>query len=212
MRFIPIAVAAACGFLCATAAAQSVSLAGMFGSKALLIIDGGAPRGLAPGESLQGVRLLSTTGDEAVVEIGGKRHTLRVGSAPVSIGARGGAGRIVLHVDSDGHYVAQGAVNGRAVRFLLDTGASFVSMSVADAERIGINYKAGTPVRMNTANGVAQGWRVKLSSVKVGEVELFEIDAVVAPMGMPLLLLGNSYLNHFRIQRDNEQMMLERKY
>ncbi|HYF41531.1 MAG TPA: TIGR02281 family clan AA aspartic protease [Ramlibacter sp.] len=197
------------------AQAQSVALQGMLGSKALLIVDGGAPRSVAPGETHQGVKVLSTSGDQAVVEINGKRHSLRVGDAPASVGS-GAAGprgnRIVLTASTNGHFLSQGAINGRAAYFMVDTGASGVGIGAPDAERLGINYRAGRPVRLNTANGVAQGWFVKLASVRIGDVEVYEVDAVVGEQPMPYVLLGNSFLTRFQMKRDNDQMVLERRY
>jgi aspartyl protease family protein len=70
----------------------------------------------------------------------------------------------------------------------------------------------GPSVRVGTANGLAQGWRVKLASVRIGDVEVYDVDAVVTPQGMPFVLLGNSYLNRFQMRRDNDQMVLERRY
>lgn len=197
------------------ALAQSVALQGMFGGKALLIVDGGTPKTVAPGESHQGVKLLSTSGEQAVVEIGGRRHTLRVGDAPASVGGqgpRGSGGKIVLTAGGGGHFTTPGAINGRAVQFMVDTGATVVGLSVDDAERIGLNYRGGRPVRMNTANGVVQGWQLKLSTVRIGDVEVYEVDAVVTPQGMPYVLLGNSFLSRFQMKRDNDQMTLERRY
>jgi len=197
------------------AQAQSVALQGMLGSKALLIVDGGAPRSVAPGETHQGVKVLSTSGDQAVVEINGKRHSLRVGDAPASVGS-GAAGprgnRIVLTASTNGHFLSQGAINGRAAYFMVDTGASGVGIGAPDAERLGINYRAGRPVRLNTANGVAQGWFVKLASVRIGDVEVYDVDAVVGEQPMPYVLLGNSFLTRFQMKRDNDQMVLERRY
>jgi aspartyl protease family protein len=194
--------------------AQSVALQGMLGSRALLMIDGGAPRSVAVGESAQGVKLVSLGTDTAVVEVAGKRIALRLGESPASLGERGQAssGRISLPADSGGHFMAQGSINGRPVQFMVDTGASTVALSVADAERIGLAYRAGQPVRIGTANGVVQGWRLKLSSVRIGDVDVYEVDAVVTPQGMPFVLLGNSYLNRFQMRRDNDQMVLERRY
>lgn len=204
-------LAAACG----AAAAQSVALQGMLGSKALLIVNGSAPKSVAPGESHQGVKVLSTLGDQAVVEIGGKRHTLRVGDAPASVGGSDGparGSRIVLTAGSGGHFTSQGAINGRAVLFMVDTGATAVSLSQSEAERVGLNYRQGRPVQMSTANGVAPAWFVKLGSVRVGDVEVYDVDAVVSPASMPFVLLGNSFLARFQMKRDNEQMVLERRY
>ena len=202
--------------LASGAVAQSVSLQGMFGNRALLVVDGGEPRGVAPGDTYKGVKVVSTSGDQAVVEIKGKQHTLRIGDSQVSIG--GGAGpvrgsKIVLSAGSGGHFLTAGTINGRAVQFMVDTGASMIGLSVSEAERFGVDYRNGQPIRMQTANGVVPGWRVKLASVRVGDVEIYDVDAAVGaqPMG-PYVLLGNSFLSRFQMRRDNEQMVLERRY
>lgn len=197
------------------ALAQSVALQGMMGNRALLIIDGAAPRSVAPGDTHQGVKVLSTSGDEAVVDIGGKRHTLRVGDAPASVGGSGGGGRgnrIVLTAGSGGHFYSQGAINGRAAQFMVDTGATAVSMGLPDAKRMGIAWESGRKVQMGTANGVVPAWLVRLDSVRVGDVEVFGVDGIVSQQPMPHVLLGNSFLNRFQMKRDNDQMVLERRY
>ncbi len=199
--------------------AQSVALAGMLGSKALLIVNGSAPKSVAAGETHQGVKVVSTAGDQAVLELSGKRHTLRVGDAPVSVGSGSGSGssagkgsRIVLTAGSGGHFTTPGQINGRAVQFVVDTGATSIAMSAGDAERVGINYKGGQPVQLSTANGVVLGFRVKLNSVRVGDVEVYDIDAVVSPQPMPYMLLGNSFLTRFQMIRENDQMTLLRRF
>jgi aspartyl protease family protein len=201
---------------CGAAAAQSVALQGMMGRKALLIIDGAPPRMVAPGETHKGVKVLSTLGDQAVVEIDGKRQTLRVGDAPASVGARtaagGAGGKIVLPVDRGGHFIAQGTINGRAVQFMVDTGATAVAMGAADAQRLGLDYKKGRVIAMGTANGTVPGYVLKLSSVRVGDVEVYDVDAIVTAASMPYVLLGNSFLNRFQMRRDSEQMVLEKRY
>jgi len=65
---------------------------------------------------------------------------------------------------------------------------------------------------LSTANGNAQGFQVKLDSVRIGEVELLNVDAVVIPQAMPFMLLGNSFLNRFQMLRDNDQLSLTKKY
>lgn len=200
---------------CAAASAQSVALQGMLGSKALLIVNGGAPRAVAPGEAHQGVKVLSTSGDRALVEIEGKRHTLRVGETPATVGGSGGAprgSRIVMNADSGGHFFSGGAINGRAVRFMVDTGATSIAIGVPDAERIGLDYKSGQLGRTSTANGTATMWLVRLSSVRVGDVEIHDVQAAVLPTAMPFVLLGNSFLTRFQMKRENDQMVLERRY
>jgi aspartyl protease family protein len=86
-----------------------------------------------------------------------------------------------------------------------------VALGQSDAKRMGIDYEKGRPVRMNTANGTAQGWLIKLSSLRIGDVEVFEVDAIVGP-NMPYALLGNSFLNRFSMNRSSDLMVLERRY
>lgn len=211
-RLIAIGLALAAG----AAEAQSVALQGMLGSKALLIVDGSAPKSVAPGETHMGVKVLSTLGDQAVVEIVGKRHTLRVGDAPASIGGNGGAtprgSKIVLTAGSGGHFTTQGAINGRAVQFFVDTGATSVAMSVQEAERLGIDYRKGQLGRASTANGVVTSYHVRLGSVRIGEVEVYDVEGTVVPANMPVILLGNSFLTRFQMTRHNDQLVLERRY
>ncbi|MDN8617791.1 retropepsin-like aspartic protease family protein [Variovorax ginsengisoli] len=204
-----------CAAACALAQAQSVTLTGTIGSRAILIVNGGAPKTLAVGETFQGVKLVSLQGEQATVEAEGKRVALRM-DTPVSIGGGGPAGgggtRIVLPASSGGHFMAQGAINGRSVNFMLDTGATTIALSAADAQRIGLDFSKGQPVRMNTANGVSQGYRVKLGSVRVGDVEVYDIDAIVSPEPMPYILLGNSFISRFSMRRDADQMVLEKRF
>lgn len=216
MKALVVAMLLAAGTL--VAHADSVMLTGTIGSRAILIVNGGAPKTVAVGETYQGVRLVSVQPDQAQVEVGGKRVALRMDS-PVSVGGGGGGGsgggggtRIVLPVNSGGHFMTAGTINGRPVSFMLDTGATSVAMSAADATRIGLDYEKGQPVRMNTANGVSQGFRVKLSSVRVGDVEVYDVDAVVSPQPMPFVLLGNSFIGRFSMRRDSDQMVLEKRY
>lgn len=196
-------------------AAGSVTLTGSIGSRAILIVNGNPPKTVAVGESYQGVKLVSLQAEQAVVELAGKRVNLRM-DTPVSIGGGGGTGgggsRVVLSADSRGHFMTQGAINGRPVTFMLDTGATSIALSADDALRIGLDYSKGQRVVMNTANGQAQGYRLRLQSVRVGDVEVYDIDAIVSPQAMPFVLLGNSFINRFSMRRDADQMVLEKRY
>ncbi|HNK05786.1 MAG TPA: retropepsin-like aspartic protease, partial [Giesbergeria sp.] len=66
-------------------------------------------------------------------------------------------------------------------------------------------------VNMNTANGVTQGWRMRLDSVRIGDVEVLNVDAIITPQAMPYVLLGNSFLGQFQMTRTNDQMVLEKR-
>lgn len=211
-----LVAAALCG-AAAVASAQSVALSGVSGSKALMVIDGAAPRFMAAGQAHQGVRLVSVQGDSAVVEIGGQRQTLRLGEAPVSLGGATGAGansaqRVVLTADGSGHFMPQGQINGRAVQFMVDTGATQVIIGESEAKRINLDYQRGQRVMVQTANGAAAGYRVTLDSVRVGDAQVHAVGAIVLPQPMPFVLLGNSFLTRFQMQRNNDQLTLERRY
>jgi aspartyl protease family protein len=198
--------------LCAGAAcAQTVSMGGSLGNNALLLIDG-KPRNVAVGATVEGVRLVSVSGNEAVVDVKGKRVTLRLGDAQVNLGGRqsdGGGRQIVLSAESGGHFFSNGTINGKTVRFVVDTGATNVSMSAEDADRIGLDYKNGQRGMSRTANGVVPVYRTNLTSVRVGDVVVYNVDATVVPGQMPYVLLGNSFLTRFQMRRDNDKMTLE---
>ena len=188
----------------AAQAAPAVALAGVLGAKALLVLDG-ETRALAPGESARGVRLVSVGKNDAVVEVAGARATLVLGGTPALVGAAtpaGGGRRIVMVGDSRGHFMPQGSINGQTTQFMVDTGAS----------GIGLRFKDGEPVQMRTANGNVQGWRTRLAQVRVGDVDIYDVEAFVTPQPMPYVLLGNSYLNRFQMTRTNDQMVLDKRY
>jgi len=201
--------------VCAVAAsAQKVSLGGSFGDKALLVIDG-VPRSVAVGATVQGVKLVSVTGPEAVVEVKGQRSVLTIGGTQVNLGGADGPAngtRIVLTAESGGHFVTSGAINGKAVRFLVDTGATNVGMSQAEAERLGIDFRKGEPAYSMTANGAIPVVRVSLASVRVGEVTIYNVEATVLPLPMSHVLLGNSFLTRFQMKRENDTLTLDRRY
>lgn len=202
--------------LCVCAAmAQSVAMTGGMGSKALLVINGGQPKALAAGDTHQGVKVISVTPDQAVVEVAGRRQTVTLGGAPVSVGGRGGAGggtEIVLTAGPGGHFVTQGSINGRGTQFVVDTGATTVSMGAAEARRLGINFETGQRMQAHTANGVTTGYRISLSTLRIQDVEVHNVEAAVMPMGMPYILLGNSFLSRFQMKQENGTMTLKRRF
>ena len=199
---------------CAPSFAQSVSMSGSFGDKALLIIDG-APRTLAVGGSILGVRLVSVNGSDAVVEVKGRRVTLALGGAQVNLGgasSEGGGSQIVIAAGSGGHFVTGGSINGKAVRFLVDTGATNVAMGQAEAQSLGIDFRSGQRGMASTANGPVPIYRVSLASVRVGDVQVYNVDATILPVPMEHVLLGNSFLIRFQMKRDNDTLTLSKRF
>lgn len=213
---IVVLLALAATALALPAWGQTVAMTGHMGSKALLVIDGGAPRAVAAGSTVQGVKVLSVSSTEAVVEVAGQRHTVVLGASPVSVGragaTAGGGSRIVLSASSGGHFRAQGAINGRAAQFLVDTGATAVALGRGDAQRLGVDLSQATPTQVQTANGATAAHRVTLGSVRIGEVEVRNVEALVVPQDMPYVLLGNSFLARFQMKRENDLLFLDRRY
>ena len=197
----------------AAAQAQSVSMAGSLGTRALLVIDG-KPRQVAVGTTVEGVKLLAVSNNDALVEVNGQRVALQLGGSPANLGGAASAGtgdKIVLTSVSGGHFVTSGTINGSAARFFVDTGATTITMGVADAERIGLDYKKGQLGCTSTANGVVPAYKVMLSSVQIGDVQVYNVEATVLPSTMPYMLLGNSFLDRFQMRRENDRLTLEKK-
>jgi aspartyl protease family protein len=207
-------LAAAVLIVALPAFAQTVSLSGSLGDKALLVIDG-TPRTVAAGSAVNGVKLLSVSGSDAVVEVQGRRVKLALGGAQVNLGGKpteGSGSQIVLTAGSGGHFFANGSINGKAVRFVVDTGATYVSMGAAEAERLGIDFRRGERGMTQTANGTMPAYKVMLASVRIGDVQVYNVEALVGQSGMDQILLGNSFLTRFQMKRENDLMTLNRRY
>ncbi|KQS55409.1 hypothetical protein ASG17_04810 [Brevundimonas sp. Leaf363] len=113
-----------------------------------------------------------------------------VAAAPV---ARGSDTQIVK--GPDGHYWAEARIDGRAVRVLVDTGASVVALTRDDAARLGLSPKSEDfTARVETASGPVRAAPVTLSVVAVAGAEVRQVQALIVEEGLPYSLLGMSYL------------------
>jgi len=208
--------AAAAALLCALAAAshaESVAFSGMLGNKALLVINGQA-QGVAVGSTVQGVKLVRVDGNMATIEAGGKAQTLRLGGTAVVAGDSGGGGsgaRIVLPVGPGGHYTGLASINGHPVQFVVDTGATMVAMGADTAAALGLDLKNATAAVAGTANGNVSARRLTLTKVSVGDVTIYNIEALVTPESMGVVLLGNSFLSHFQMHSETGTLVLDKK-
>jgi aspartyl protease family protein len=190
---------------------EGVVLAGRMGDRALLVIDG-QPHMLAPGGSVAGVSLLRWDAERAQVSRDGTTGWLEVGTTPAQVSgtAKPRAGReVVIPVGPGGHFATAGSINGHAVRFMVDTGATLVSLGVSDAARLGLDLSQARQTMTQTANGAVPVQIVTLDSVRVGDIELNNVGAAVVPTPMPLVLLGNSFLARVNMERVNDRMKLQ---
>jgi aspartyl protease family protein len=200
---------------CAAAGAAEVSLIGVIGDKAaVIVLDGGEPKTVKVGQSWRGVTVLAVEHDRATVEIEGKKRVLERGQHYRSSAATSSdRGKAILAADSRGHFLADATVNGLPVRFVVDTGATLIALPQKEAERLGINFRAGQASQTRTANGVAQVYLVKLDAVKIGGIELHNVDATVHQGGgLDQALLGMSFLNRVLMQRDGATMTLIQRF
>jgi aspartyl protease family protein len=190
-----------------------VQLNGMLGARAALLLIDGEPRTLEVGATAKGVRLVALEDGRAVIEVAGRRQTLALGASPARIVAPASAQRhIVMPMGQGGHYTTMGTINGQVTSFLLDTGSTSVAISQIEADKLGLRYQQGRRVITHTANGTVPAFLIELASVRVGDVEVRNVEAIVIPSQMPHVLLGNSFLNRFQMRRENDVMTLELRY
>lgn len=203
---------AAGGLACTAAWAASVSVVGLFRDKAIVSIDGGKPRTLSTGQTVQGVKLVAADSDSASFEVDGKRRTLGMGQSFAGGTAANIRPSVSLTADARGHFAAAGALNGYPMTFLVDTGATAIAISAAEARRIGLDYRSGQAVSVGTAAGAMAAWRVKFNTVRVGGISVNQVDGMVVEAGLNVPLLGMSFLNRMEMKRDGQTMTLTQRY
>lgn len=180
---------------------------------ALLQIDG-KQRLLRNGaRSPEGVLLVSATQQVAIVEWDGKRHHLKLNRQISTAYAPASKSEVRIASGRGGHYVTPGRINGTPVQFMVDTGATSVAMNYLEAQRLGIDYRAGKQITVSTANGRAKAFQVTLSRVSVGDIELHQVDAVVSTTTSPeIILLGNSYLGKVEMRVEQGVLLLQSRH
>lgn len=200
------------GIWCVGAQATDIALVGLMPNKAMVMIDGGARQTIPVGGATpQGVKLLSIESGAAVFEVDGKQRRMQIGQSIVSA-AKAEKPALTLQADAKGHFFAQGSVNGEPMRFIVDTGATSVSLGASDARRARVDLSKAERGMTMTANGLVRVWRVRLASVKIGEITLRDVEATVHEQDMPIALLGMSFLNRMEMRRDGTTMTLIQRY
>ncbi len=127
---------------------------------------------------------------------------------PVGSVSAQGVREVELKRNSQGHYVATGAINGRPVTFLVDTGATDVALSEKLARRLGLEKRGGA--FSHTANGVVAVWQAVLDRVSLGVIELRNVRASILPDLKPAdqVLLGMSFLKQLEMVQKGDTLIL----
>ena len=208
------AVALALALLASPAGALDLDVVGLFAGKAVVVIDGGAPRTLSAGQkTAEGVRLLRADSSSAEFEIEGRRQVLGLGRGRYGGGPATGSAMATLYADTSGHFVSDGSINGSTVRFLVDTGATTVALNGREAARIGLDYRRGERISMSTANGVVSAFSIAPRYGARRRIELHNVEAVVHEGDHPsIVLIGMSFLNQVDMKRDGSLMTLTRRF
>ncbi len=193
--------------------ATDIVVLGLFKSRAIVTIDG-KQRTLKKGKiSPEGVKLISADSDIAILEIDGQQQEFRLGlHVGTSFKQKNNAEAKIMPVN--GMYSTTGFINGQPVNFLIDTGATWIAMNSNQARSLGINFRyIGKRAMVATANGSAPVYRITLDKVRVGEIELSNVEAGVLEGNSPNeVLLGNSFLNRVEMQRKGQVMLLKQKF
>jgi len=193
--------------------AADIIVLGLFKSRAIVKIDG-KQRTLKKGKaSPEGVKLISADSDVAILEVDGVQQEFKLGRhVSTSFKRKVTAEAKIMPVN--GMYNTSGFINGQPVNFLVDTGATWIAMNSNQARSLGINFRyIGKRGMVSTANGLAPIYRVMLNKVRVGEIELTNVEAGVLEGNSPReVLLGNSFLNRVEMQRQGQVMLLKQRF
>ena len=109
--------------------------------------------------------------------------------------------RVTLKADARGHFLTEASINGRGIPVMVDTGATSVAIRHEDAGALGVRpmMPSDYTVPIATANGTARAARVTLAEVRIGDVRVKNVDALVMPeRALGTNLLGMSFIKRLR--------------
>ena len=200
-------------FLTNAYAVEKLEVQGLFSNKAVLMVEG-KRHVIAVGEtSPEGVKVISANSRGAVLEVDGKQEQYNLGSSVSTTFAKRKSQKETIFINSGGMYMTFGNINGRTVRFLVDTGASAISMNTEQAKKLGIRYdKISVPSGVSTASGFVDAYRVRLKSVSVGGITETNVEAFVIDGNHPgPILLGMTFLGRLSVEHSGNSMTLLQK-
>lgn len=192
-------------------AEPEIAIIALFRNAVLARIDGKEQMLRAGEATAQGVRLIAADSNEAVLEIEGvrKTYTLNTSISDSYQGAQA-SHTVTIAPDAQGIYWVNGSINGFQVKFLVDTGATLISMNRTHARRLNLDYKRkGEMAISQTASGTDEVYVVELDKVMVGDIQVRDVRAAVHDSEYPgEILLGNSFLQEVSMRREEGLMTL----
>lgn len=199
--------------LSARVAALDVQAQGLLKDAAILLIDGRQQLLKVGMQSPEGVLLVSASAKMAVIEVDGKRRQLSLSRRISSQFTERELAEIAIPRDAANKYISYALINGQRTRVLVDTGASSVALSAREASKLGIDYRQGEPIRVQTASGIADAYNVQLGSVEVGGINVRSVQASVVDGDYPtMVLLGMTFLQHVSMREHNGTLFLQAKH
>ena len=183
-----------------------IKFIGMHGDRAKISVDRRIEL-VKPGASVKKgrVTLMSASKSHAILRVDGVNYLFKRNSSKGTLLPN----EVVLARDTSGMFASQGAINGKTVVFIVDTGASFVSLSSEQPRKIKLRYKKNKPVKLQTASGNKTGYRTTLDSVRLGGIVQLDVDAVIIPGKFPrVILLGSTFLQGLRITQTEAFMKI----
>jgi aspartyl protease family protein len=194
-------------------AVEDITVLGLFAGKAMLRIDGTQHLLKVGQRSPEGITLIAADSEQATIEVDGKQLQLPLGNHISSQFVAAKVKSVQIWPDTTGMYSVNGAINGKSIGFLIDTGANTIALNAIDAKRLNIDYKAkGQKVMGETASGTTWVYYLTLDTVTVGEIKLYNVEAIVFDGAFPSkALLGLTFLNRVDMKRDGDVLTLEQK-
>lgn len=191
-----------------------IEVMALFKNKAMVSINNDQHL-LKVGEpAISGIKLIKATSKHAILDVNGKQAKYTLGNRVRASYSKTEKKKVIVYKDARGLYKTVGSINGFTVDFLVDTGASVVAINSTIAKRLGIQYKLeGEQTIVATASGNTLAYSVSLDKIKVGDLMLRNIEAVVIEGNDPqTTLLGMSYLGRFKLNNEGQALELEEKF
>lgn len=193
------------------AAVSEIQVLGLFKNAAVLKIND-ERKLVRVGEEHQAVHLLAANSNKAMVEVKGKRYVLSMAdNVAVRVGLPDAINAQAHLISNGGMYKVTGSINQQLVDFVVDTGATYITMNAKHARKLGLDFSHGKKVMMNTAKGKTTAHVFTVASVRIGGIELRNVKAaVVHELESNTMLLGMSFLNQVEMRQKNGLMVLKK--